>query len=87
MMSLFDDNDCGCGKRKTSPTSKCDGCVCDELRKLRPGQLVDLVLNGEDEFTDLTFACFDPKSCCVTFLDEDYPFIVDCRKIQAIRLL
>ncbi|MCF6409163.1 hypothetical protein [Pseudalkalibacillus salsuginis] len=85
-MSLFD-KDCGCDKRDDRRRDdKCDGCVCDELRKLRSGETVDLIIDGE-EFADLIFACFDKKSCCVTFLDDDYPFIVDCRKVDAIRVL
>ncbi|MGP4082424.1 hydrolase [Pseudalkalibacillus sp. R45] len=85
-MSLFDKG-CGCNNDVAGAMEdKCDGCVCDELRKLRSGDTVDLIIDGE-EFAELVFACFDKKSCCATFLDDDYPFIVDCRKVDAIRVL
>lgn len=87
-MSLFD-NECGCGKKKRA--SKCDGCVCDQLRNLQPGTEVDVFLPGSDgassgPVNNLTFACLDEKNCCATFLDSDYPIIIDCRKIVAIRV-
>ncbi|WLD94947.1 hypothetical protein [Alkalihalobacillus sp. AL-G] len=88
-MSLFN-NDCGCndavGGVRDRDRDKCDSCACDQLRDLRTGDVVDIILDGE-EFPNLVFACFDKKDCCVTFLDEDYPFIVDCRKIDAIRIV
>lgn len=80
-MSLFDK---GCND--VAGVSKCDGCVCDQLRKLRSGEVVDLIIDG-NEFPNLIFACIDDATCCATFLDGDYPFIVDCRKVEAIRLV
>ncbi|WP_349410287.1 penicillin-binding protein [Pseudalkalibacillus sp. SCS-8] len=86
-MSLFD-NECGCNKKKRA--SKCDGCICDQLRKLRPGTKVDAIVSGETEDTDnLIFSCLDEETCCATFI-QDYGnrdvVILDCRQIQGIRI-
>ncbi|WP_261132629.1 hydrolase [Bacillus sp. Marseille-Q3570] len=85
-MSLFDKG-CGCNNvAGAKDHDMCDGCVCDQLRNLRAGEEVDLIIDGV-EFAGLTFTCFDKKTCCATFLDATYPFIVDCRKVDAIRIL
>ncbi|SDM60622.1 hypothetical protein SAMN04488137_0992 [Fictibacillus solisalsi] len=50
--------------------------------------MVQIVLKGGDEFFDgeITFACFDHKTCCATFILDGYPIIIDCRQIVAIQL-
>lgn len=79
MSSLFDN--CGHSRK-----SKCEGCVCDQLKKLINGDMVDIIIRGED-YTDLKFILLDEKTCCATFLDSSYPFIIDCKKIDAIRIV
>jgi hypothetical protein len=82
-MSLFHNNSCG------SQDNTCEGCACDVLRRLSPGSLVNIILKGGDEFLEgeLTFACFDSKTCCATFIFDGYPLIVDCENITAIQVL
>jgi hypothetical protein len=84
-MSLFHNNSCG----SQDTQSQCTGCACDVLRKLSPGSFVNIILKGGDDFLEgeLTFACFDPKTCCATFILDGYPLIVDCEKIAAIQVL
>ncbi len=84
-MSLFDSD---CGFKRTRKVSKCEGCICDLLCDLNVGTEVDIFLKGTgdgEEIMDLRFVSFDCKTCCVTFVEDDYPFIVDCRNIVAIR--
>lgn len=82
-MSLFDE--CG-GKTSNHTEDHCNSCICNQLKRLTTGRIVDIILSGED-FTNLVFTCFDSKSCCATFLDETSTFFVDCNKIEAIRLV
>ncbi|WP_349410302.1 hydrolase [Pseudalkalibacillus sp. SCS-8] len=93
-MSLFDDNYCG---KKKKP-SKCEGCLCDELKRLQPGTEIEEILVNGEEIEDLVFLCFDPETCCARFVQEDNNgnselereesniVLVDCRKIDAIIL-
>lgn len=82
-MSLFDE--CG-GKTPKHTEDHCNSCICNQLRRLTAGRIVDIILSAED-FTNLVFTCFDSKTCCATFLDETSTFIADCNKIEAIRLV
>jgi hypothetical protein len=68
---------------------RCEGCVCDILRRLPSSSLVNIVLKGGDEFfeDELIFASFDRKTCCATFILDGYPFIIDCEKIAGIQIL
>lgn len=85
-MSLFDSN---CKNVRPNCKNKCEGCACDVIKKLSPGSLVNIVLKGGDEFFDgpLAFARFDHITCCVTFILDGYPLIVDCENITAIQVL
>ncbi|WP_408009813.1 hypothetical protein ACJROX_05805 [Pseudalkalibacillus sp. A8] len=76
---------CGCNKKD------CKGCVCDQFKKLRVGDVIQITL-GDDEFfedQDYIFTCFDHKDCCVTLIDasDDNPFIVDCQRIRGIKFI
>ncbi|WP_273850190.1 penicillin-binding protein [Guptibacillus spartinae] len=81
-MSLFDE----CGKTLKKSNDHCNSCMCNQFRSFTAGRTVDVILSGV-EFTDLVFTCVDLKSCCVTLMDDTGTFIVDCNKIEAIRLL
>jgi hypothetical protein len=69
---------------------RCQGCACDQLRKLQIQTEVDLFLNSGTVIEDVLFIFFDRKTCCAYFFDtETEPnstIIVDCREIQAIRI-
>ncbi|UZJ77350.1 hypothetical protein [Fictibacillus sp. KU28468] len=72
----------------SSSHNQCKGCACEQIKKLRPGASVQIVLKGGEDFFDgeITFACFDHKTCCATFILDGYPIIIDCRQIVAIQL-
>ncbi|MET4559581.1 hypothetical protein ABIA69_000724 [Lysinibacillus parviboronicapiens] len=68
--------------------NNCKNCICDQLRKLEPGTLVDIFLSSGVSFCAITFISLDPKNCCAHFLETDETYkslIVDCQKIDAIR--
>ncbi|MDM5337880.1 hypothetical protein QUF84_11685 [Fictibacillus enclensis] len=75
-------------KKRQESSNICKGCACNQIRKLTPGALVQIVLKGGEDFFDgeITFACFDHKTCCATFILDGYPIIIDCRQIVAIQL-
>ena len=81
-MSLFDDYK----KPTKNSEDTCNNCICNQFRRLTTGRIVDVVLSGV-EFPNLVFTCFDSKTCCVTLIDSTSPFIVECKKIEAIRLV
>ncbi|EON72183.1 hypothetical protein H131_12893 [Lysinibacillus sphaericus OT4b.31] len=66
----------------------CKNCVCNQLRKLEPGTLVDVFLSSGVSFCALTFISLDPRNCCAHFLElgeTHKPLTIDCQKIDAIR--
>lgn len=84
-MSLFDDNH----GHKTQKCNKCDGCACDTLRNLDPGRRVTINIVGvATPLGPVTFACFDPETCCATFISQATTSgavtVVDCRDIASI---
>ncbi|MCF6136899.1 hypothetical protein [Pseudalkalibacillus berkeleyi] len=85
-MSLFDKD-----WKKTD--NACDTCICNELKGLSVGEEVEKIIVNGEEIEDLIFVCFDDKTCCVKFIQEDdgdederNVVIVDCRKIDALFL-
>ncbi|MET4563439.1 hypothetical protein ABIA69_004636 [Lysinibacillus parviboronicapiens] len=69
---------------------KCKGCICDLLRCLEPGTLVDVLLSGGGSFLGVLFIRLDPKTCCAYFLEVGdaaaaTPVVIDCQKIDGIR--
>ncbi|MFJ7737420.1 hypothetical protein ACIQ2D_13995 [Lysinibacillus sp. NPDC097287] len=96
----WEKEDKGCNKeekchcRKENKCEKkhnndCDGCICNQLRKLEAGTLVDIFLSSGVSFIGLVFISLDECNCCAHFLEVDaagnVPLVVDCRKIDAIR--
>jgi len=78
---------------KCRENDHCNGCACDQLRRLQVQTEVDLFLKGGTTIEDVLFIFFDRKDCCAYFFDlgEDSgeapsTIIVDCRDIQAIRI-
>ncbi|WP_107924569.1 hypothetical protein [Lysinibacillus parviboronicapiens] len=70
--------------------NNCRSCICDQLRKLEAGTLVDIFLSGGGSFLGLTFISFSPQNCCAYFLEAGTttsPLIIDCKKIDALRRL
>ena len=74
----------------SSHRSRCNKCVCDQLRMLRRGTEVDVFLSGGRVLEDVIFLRFNNNTCCATFRDEeeerDTTIFVDCRDIQALRI-
>lgn len=70
--------------------TRCKGCICDQLRKLERNTEVDVFLSGGKVLEDVTFIRFDRNNCCAFFNDEETEpgstLIVDCQKIDAIRI-
>ncbi|WP_172954374.1 hydrolase [Solibacillus sp. R5-41] len=68
----------------------CQGCVCNQLRRLQPQTEVDLYLVGGQIIENVIFINISSKDCCAFFVDPstdpDSTIIVDCQYIQAIRL-
>lgn len=71
-------------------SSRCKGCVCDQLRKLQTQTEVDLFLFGGQVIEDVVFITLDQNDCCAFFNDPTTEpgstLIVDCQDIQAIRI-
>lgn len=69
---------------------RCQGCVCDQLRRLARGTEVDVFLSGGQILEDVVFLRFNRNNCCAFFRDEETEvgttLIVDCEKIDAIRI-
>ncbi|MFB5089130.1 DUF3915 family protein [Psychrobacillus sp. PGGUH221] len=66
--------------------NRCEGCVCDQLRRLRINTEVDVFLKGGQTLNNVNFISFDRDTCCAIFTDNDSTIIVDCQDIQAIRI-
>ncbi|MEK4761456.1 hydrolase [Viridibacillus sp. FSL E2-0187] len=69
---------------------RCNGCACNQLRRLQTQTEVDVFLKGGTVLEDVIFITLDQKNCCAFFNDpETEPgstLIVDCQEIQAIRI-
>ena len=69
---------------------KCNGCICDQLRKLQPQTEVDVFLSSGRILEDVIFITLNQKNCCAFFSDPTTEpgstLIVDCQRIDAIRL-
>jgi hypothetical protein len=70
--------------------NKCRGCVCKQLRQLQTQTEVDVFLAGGRVLEDVVFITLNRKNCCAFFIDTKKEpgstLIVDCEKIQAIRI-
>ncbi|KQL35309.1 MULTISPECIES: DUF3915 family protein [Bacillaceae] len=66
--------------------NRCEGCVCDQLRRLRMQTEVDVFLKGGRRLNNVFFINFDRDTCCAIFTDNGSTIIVDCQDIQAIRI-
>lgn len=73
----------------------CNGCICDQLRKLQPQTEVDVFLSSGVVLEDVLFITLNQKNCCAFFtVPEDASpnqepgstLIVDCQRIDAIRI-
>lgn len=68
----------------------CNGCVCDQLKRLRTQTEVDVFLSGGQILEDIVFISLDQNNCCAFFNDPTTEpgstLIVDCQDIQAIRI-
>lgn len=79
-----------CDKRGKQSSNRCNGCVCNQLRRLQTQTEVDLFLLGGQVIEDVVFITFDQNDCCAFFNDPTTEpgstIIVDCQDIQAIRI-
>ncbi|SNT45275.1 hypothetical protein SAMN05444672_12549 [Bacillus sp. OK838] len=77
-------------RQSSSSRKRCNGCICNTLRRLSPGTEVDVFLSGGTVLEDVIFLAFDKNTCCARFRDEEGEpgtiLIVDCRDIQALRI-
>ncbi len=68
----------------------CNGCICNQLRKLQPGTEVDVFLSNGNVLEDVIFVTLNQKDCCAFFNDPTTEpgstLIVDCQRIDAIRI-
>ncbi|MDP4163189.1 MAG: hydrolase [Bacillota bacterium] len=83
-------HECEDCKKKSENKKRCNGCACDQLRKLQTLTEVDVFLSGGIVLEDVVFVSFDNNNCCAFFNDspEGEPgsvIVVDCQFIQAIR--
>ncbi|MFJ7405317.1 MULTISPECIES: hypothetical protein [unclassified Lysinibacillus] len=67
----------------------CRSCICEQLKCLEVGTVVDVFLTGGLSFLGLTFVSFNARNCCAYFLEagSTTPLIIDCKKIDAIRIV
>ena len=83
-------NDCRRESSSGNNKGRCNGCICDLLRELRKGTEVDVFLSGGQILEDVVFKRFDHNNCCAFFIDTTIErgstLIVDCQKIDAIRI-
>ncbi|UDK97614.1 hypothetical protein EYB33_15430 [Lysinibacillus sphaericus] len=89
---------CKCSRKKEheckeekchKAVNNCRSCICEQLRKLEVGAVVDVFLAGGLSFLGLTFVSFNCRNCCAYFLEagSTSPLIIDCKKIDAIRVV
>ena len=79
-----------CKEEKShKPMNNCRSCICEQLRCLEIGTVVDVFLSGGLSFLGLTFVSFNARNCCAYFLEagSTTPLIIDCKKIDAIRIV
>lgn len=69
---------------------ECEGCVCDQLRRLPAQTEVDLFLEGGGVVEDVLFINLNQRTCCAFFSDPTTEpgstLIFDCTKIIGIRI-
>jgi hypothetical protein len=69
---------------------RCNGCICDQLRKLQTQTEVDVFLSSGQILEDVIFINLNQKDCCAFFSDPTTEpgstLIVDCQRIDAIRI-
>ncbi len=73
-----------------SERNRCNGCICDQLRRLQTQTEVDVFLSGGQVFEDVIFITLERENCCAFFNDPTTEpgstLIIDCQQIQAIRI-
>lgn len=83
-------SDCRHESSSWNTKNRCKSCICDVLRELRKGTEVDVFLSGGQILEDVVFKRFDNNNCCAVFNDSTTErgstLIVDCQKIDAIRI-
>ena len=75
-------------KKKMKNDDHCKGCVCNHLKCVEPGTLVDVFLSNGSSFINIFFLYFDNQSCSAHFLEigaTAMRLMIDCEKIEAIR--
>ncbi|KON90172.1 hydrolase [Sporosarcina globispora] len=90
-MSSGNSRKCQCKDYQTSSNenaNKCKGCICDTLRTLQTQTEVDVFLDGGQVLENVNFINLDNDTCCAFFVETEpgSTLIVDCQKIQAIRI-
>ncbi|MCG1020150.1 hypothetical protein [Sutcliffiella horikoshii] len=67
MGSVFVDRskDCGFCKKR----SRANNCICDKIEDL-VGEIVTIRTRSGNDFVDVEIKAFDPKTCCVTLLQD-----------------
>lgn len=70
--------------------NNCNGCICEQLRKLQVQTEVDVFLSSGVVLEDVLFISLNQKNCCAFFTDPTTEpgstLIVDCQRIDAIRI-
>lgn len=78
------------GTRNRNNRDRCEGCICNQLRRLQAGTEVDVFLTGGTVLEDVVFVSFNRRNCCAFFTDPTTEagstLIIDCRQIQALRI-
>ena len=62
----------------------CNGCICNQLRKLQPGTEVDVFLSNGNVLEDVLFVTLNQKDCCAFF---NVPEMLNQKKSLAQLLL
>lgn len=87
-MRIHNDDCKDCNHHKNNKR-KCQGCACDQLRRLQTLTEVDVFLSGGTILEDVVFVTFNEENCCAFFNDNETEpgsvIVVDCQFIQAIR--
>lgn len=90
---------CGCGNVGGAEDKgyhhhkkdNCEGCVCEQLKKLTPYTELKIYREGAPASDDgiqnpVKFIALDPKTCCAYFKETDDDLvIIDCRKISHLK--
>ncbi|WP_163103320.1 hydrolase [Peribacillus alkalitolerans] len=77
-------------RNRNRNVNRCNGCICDQLRRLDRDTEVDVFLKGGQILEDVVFIRFNRNNCCAFFDDPvtepGTTLIVDCQDIQALRI-